>query len=71
MYEPPKLKDHKENDEIDTTYQSPRLLVEVKSPNDHKGSMEQCCGYYILALPSPPFIFEGLTWTTWARTTTH
>jgi hypothetical protein len=33
--------------------------------------MEQCCGYYILALPSPPFIFEGLTWTTWARTTTH
>jgi hypothetical protein len=58
MYEPLKLKDHKENDEIERSYQSPKLLMEVKSPNHHKGSIEQC---YILALPSPPFIFEGLT----------
>jgi hypothetical protein len=31
MYEPAKL-----NDEIDTSYQSSRLLVEVKNPNHHK-----------------------------------
>jgi hypothetical protein len=55
MYEPPKLKDHKENDEIDISYQSPKLLVEVKSPNHHKGSMEQCCGYLYFGIAIPTF----------------